>query len=121
MMRQSLFGVSLTELEIPPEPVEIKESIKTLIKAAGGKEVYAIWFGNRLAAYLWKTWKKVLATEGMTWQDFMKTMKNVEKEAVRWVKEEASWKDLIETIVNNIKGRGYTTDKKGGLLRWIKV
>lgn len=110
----------MSELDVPPEPVELRNSILGLINVFGGEGGVssALWVGNRLASYLWRFWRVRLSGYGITWQEFLRVLKGEGDYALKWVMGRVTWREFIDRLRGDlntlIRGRGV------GLLKWVE-
>jgi hypothetical protein len=97
----------------PPEPVEIKEAVRTLMGSmTGGEEDWgtlAVWYGNKIPQYLWtdQGWKRRLSKRGWKWQDFLNLLSRHTQDMIQWANNRMSWEKLVEAIENDL-GRSIT-------------
>ncbi len=93
---------------MPPEPTDIKDMMKSLMKRTGSEGVQghslAVWYGNRLPRYLWtnQSWKKALSRRGFRWQDFLSALSEHTQDIIRWANDEIPWSQLVEAIEKEI-------------------
>ncbi|GGP21751.1 hypothetical protein GCM10007981_14830 [Thermocladium modestius] len=91
-----------------PEPMDIKEDISKRIRLCGDDDVcikMAVWFGNRLPAYLWSHLKDQLTGKGVSWQGMLSVFSNHVQNAARWAMGQAAWEDFIDGILKEIDTR----------------
>lgn len=91
-----------------PEPLEIKEAIATRIKLCGDDDVcvkMAVWFGNKLPAYLWSRWKEQLIGRGVSWQGMLSIFSDHVDDAARWAMGQATWSDLVKALIREIDAK----------------
>jgi hypothetical protein len=95
-------------VNIPPEPVEIKNAMKELMEKMTGEswdwQSLAVWAANKLPQYLWTTqgWKRNLSNKGWRWQSFLSLLSKHTHEIIRWATDEISWEDLINVIETDL-------------------
>ena len=101
------------DLNIPPEPKDIKEFIRKTLKvfeeSEGGVRVFndwmkslSVWYGNKLPSYLWSHWRDKLVSYGYSWQKFLRVLKNHTKDTILWaIYDKLSWSDLVSRIINS--------------------
>jgi len=104
---------SEVELELPKEPVELKQRIKSRIEADRAEysdginwEAGELWWGNELQSYLWEEWKDELKPHGFTWQKFQKLLSYSTDKMGLWVNGNISWEEVVRDIENNISELG---------------
>jgi len=92
------------QLPVPPEPKEIKESIKryrSVFNSVPDVEYdsLAVWYNNQLPSYLWRYWKAILEGYGYTWQKFVKVMRYATENIIDWaLYDNLEWNELIKRI-----------------------
>jgi len=93
------------ELDVPPEPREIKESIKKYRGVLGSTpdieyDSLAVWYNNQLSSYLWRHWKSTLESYGYTWQRFIKVVKYTTEDIIEWaLYDKLGWAELVKRLV----------------------
>lgn len=96
------------DLAIPKEPQEVKNWIRKLEKYKGSPgidwESLNVWYGNQLPKYLWKEWKSELKLFGFSWQKFLRLLSYRTDRIILWYKGIIKWEELIEEIIELIKG-----------------
>ncbi|MGC8596357.1 MAG: hypothetical protein ACP5NY_00400 [Thermocladium sp.] len=95
-------------MEVPPEPLNIKEAIRQRVKLCGSNDVcirMAVWFGNQLPAYLWSNWRNQLIGRGVSWQGLLSVFRDHVNDVVKWVMDQASWKEFVTSMINDIENR----------------
>lgn len=107
--------ISRIDLNIPPEPIDIKNSIKERrrsLEKEGEKyhdygewvDSMAVWFGNILPSYLWRYWKDKLVGHGYTWQKFLRILRLHTSDIILWaIYDKLSWSDLVGRIIDSIE------------------
>ena len=101
-------------LNMPPEPVEIKNFIKGVrkrIEEMEGPQVFddwmnstAVWYGNRLPSYLWNMWRDKLVSLGYSWQSFLKVLRRHTEDLILWaLYDKISWEQLVYKIIDSIE------------------
>jgi len=102
-------------LDMPEEPVNIKEFIRSIRvgMGEGGSIDYdslAVWTFNRFPKFLWEKWSSELKSAGYTWQKFLRVLRLHTGDIVMWaLTGELEWKELIGRIVA-------TLERYGGLI-----
>ena len=92
--------MSISEgLEIPPEPLEIKEQILREAREWGSLDKAHIWGKNRLQSYLWSRWKSRLRERGYTWQEFLRVMKLASTAALHWAEGRITWEEFVNQVI----------------------
>jgi len=93
------------ELNVPPEPREIKESIKKYRSVMSSiptdieYDSLAVWYNNKLSSYLWRHWKSVLESYGYTWQRFTKVIKHATEDIIEWaLYDKLGWVELVKRL-----------------------
>ncbi len=98
-------------LNIPREPVEIKEFIRVVRIRLGGDvniegidyDSLAVWAFNRLPKYLWGEWRDELKQRGVTWQLFLRILRMHTLDMIEWaLKGSMLWSELVRRIVKSI-------------------
>ena len=94
------------ELNVPPEPDEIREKILAKIVRwhSVDNDSMAVWYGNMIQRHLWSFWKDKLKLEGFTWQKFLKLMKFRTDDAILWVKNKISWEEFVKRALDSLNG-----------------
>ncbi len=96
-------------IEIPPEPRDIKEFIVTLRRSLGGSsdidyDSLAVWYLNKLPKYLWNKWRDTLVPKGYNWQKFLRIIKLHTNDLILWaLHDKLSWNELILRIIDTLK------------------
>lgn len=107
-----------SRLQAPPEPIDIKEKIKTLRSVFGPGEEgdnIAVWTGNMLAKYLWSYWGETLKHEGVSWQLFMSLLKGATSHMADWaIHDTMTWDELVGKIVEILERK-----RKSDLTRFL--
>ena len=111
-------------LENSPEPFEIKNAMKELMKRMMQEtwdwQSLAVWYGNKLPQYLWskQNWKKELTKKGWRWQSFLSLLSRHTHELIRWASNEISWNELLDIIETDLNSETiskiYTRQSKIG-------
>jgi len=100
-----VYGGSLMDLTIPPEPTMLKKQSK-LQKTTREWDIDSLvmWFGNRLPTYLWNDagWSKPLKDEGYNWQSFLKILSLHKKDIIYWSHDAITWKDFLQKLQETI-------------------
>jgi hypothetical protein len=100
----------VTELGVPPEPLDLKSRIKALHRelegVLGGRGLEAaIWAGMLLPSYLWEHWGGELSAAGVKWQDFLKVLKRHSGDVVAWaLRDQLSWEELVRRVAAALGG-----------------
>ena len=97
------------KLHIPKEPKHVKEWIRSMsqvgVRSSGGNwDNLNVWYGNQLPKYLWDEWKNELKPRGLTWQKFLKLLRQRTDAILLWYKGAYTWERFIEETVNLIEG-----------------
>jgi len=101
--------VTKITLDIPEEPINIREFIKNMRKGLSGSrninyDSLAVWAFNKFPKYLWESWESELREHGYTWQKFLRVLKLHTNDIVMWaLTEELSWEALIRRIISTLK------------------
>ena len=98
------------------EPTNIKELIKALIDK-GIEPSYAIWFGNKLARFLWSSYGEVFKRNGLRWQDFLRYLSSFEQQILMWIYGETQWSELLKSLE---KALSEQRSEPTGLEKWFK-
>ncbi len=106
-----------TKLSIPPEPKDIKEMIAQISTLQGKNAFGMLWYGNRIASYLWSYWGSKLSSRGMRWQDFLHALREWRDDFIRWLEGETTWEALMEKITESLSKE----TKVIGLTKWMRV
>lgn len=98
-----------TKLKIPEESREIKKFIIAVRSQLGENttinwDSMAVWAGNRIPQYLWKSWRNELSRKGFTWQKFLRLMKYRTDDAILWAYDRISWTEFVESVIKSIEG-----------------
>ncbi len=88
---------SLSQIEIPPEPKELKKTLKTLLKSENEK--YVLFTGNKLPKYIWDNLYVIIKEKGGSWQSLLKALSLNYALAIKWLKNELSWEEFITKII----------------------
>ena len=81
------------------EPEEMKAQARIRYKGEPWlSESWWLWYGNKLASYLWVSWGKILKSQGISWQDFLKCLSAWKADVKRWLRDELDWHELERDI-----------------------
>ena len=97
------------KLPTPKEPTHVKDYIKSvegaLVKTPGVNwDSLNVWYGNKLPQYLWNEWKDELKPRGLTWQKFLKLLRQRTDAVLLWYKGAYTWERFIKETINLIEG-----------------
>ena len=98
------------KLHIPTEPKHVKEWIKNVEKGTSKTpnsvdwSSLNVWYGNQLPKYLWGEWKDELKPRGLTWQKFLKLLRQRTDAILMWHKGLCTWDHFIEETIKLIDG-----------------
>lgn len=100
----------MARLIIPREPMEIKNSLESLIEKIEGKKIKVKYLAiaisqSGLNSYLWNEWKLLLKERGFTWQEFQKTFFMHTVGIEKWVKGFILGSNLINEIEKDFMAR----------------
>ena len=87
---------------MPPEPREIKETLRKMAEATGPAP-YIVFAGNRLAKYLWDHWAPQLRVMGHTWASLLRAMSETVDKALDWIMGRAGWEDYVEHLARRLE------------------
>ena len=93
-------------LDISPEPIEIKSSLRIAEESGKSHEEWmdqmATWFKNKLSSYLWRAWRDKLASHGYSWQRFLRVLKLHIQDMILWaLYNKISWNELVSRIIDS--------------------
>lgn len=93
------------ELEIPPEPISVKEEIVRGLKANRKLQIMSLKQATWIASPLWSEvgWGKELKRHGITWQKFMVIMRDHYPYFLDWVMGRMSWSGVMKRLVERIE------------------
>jgi len=91
-------------LEIPPEPISMKDSIKKGLEVHRELELANLKQGTWVASPLWRDtgWGRELKRHGLTWQKFMVFIRDHYPYFLDWVNGKASWNSIIGKLIERI-------------------
>lgn len=99
-------------LQPPPEPLDIKKTLRSLYDAQGRRAKYIVFAGNQLPKYLWDHWSEQLRKMGFKWQDILRSLSRNSDKALSWISGEISWREFIEALTEDLLSR--TWELEGG-------
>lgn len=100
----------MINLNIPKEPVDIKNFIRSVRRNIEGSgesgdwiDSTSVWYGNRLSRYLWRAWRNELVNHGYSWQKFLRVLRLHTQDMVLWaIYDKLSWSDLVSRIIDSV-------------------
>lgn len=97
------------KLHMPKEPKHVKDWIELVsqntLKTPGiNWDSLNVWYGNKLPQYLWDEWKSELKPRGLTWQKFLKLLRQRTDAILMWHKSLCTWDHFIEETIELIDG-----------------
>ena len=104
-------------LQTPPEPLDIKKTLRTLYEAQGRKAKYIVFAGNQLPKYLWDHWSEDLHRIGLKWQDILRSLSRNSDKALAWISGEISWKEFIDFIIQDLLSQTTEVEEGKGLVK----
>jgi len=98
----------MERLPLPPEPRHIRKHILAVRAQLGPSrdvdwDSLAAWYGNRVPQYLWTHWKSHLGDKGLSWQGFLRLMKNHTDDVVLWADGKLSWEDFLGKVAQSVE------------------
>lgn len=97
-------------LHTPKEPEHVREWIKSIERGTSKTpskmnwDSLNVWYGNQLPKYLWDEWKDELKPRGLTWQKFLKLLRQRTDAILLWYKGAYTWERFIKETINLIEG-----------------
>ncbi len=96
-------------LKMPKESKEVKGWIKMVEKETSKTpginwDSLNVWYGNKLAKYLWEQWGNELKETGFKWPTFLKLLKYRTDKVLLWNEGVLTWEGLIKDLIELIEG-----------------
>lgn len=107
-------------LEIPHEPISLKEFMKRGLEAHRELEIANLKQGTWLASPLWSGmgWGRELKEHDITWQKFTVIVRDHFPYFLDWAMEKASWGEAMGKLVERIEDEVTAIKKGQGGVRW---
>ena len=91
-------------LQIPPEPVNLRQEWKKELEKGGGKMNLArvsIKQGTEITSPLWSKygWNEELKANGVTWRKFEEAYSYCRNNFFNWIEGSLSWDDAIQSLI----------------------
>ncbi|RLG60387.1 hypothetical protein DRN86_02650 [Candidatus Geothermarchaeota archaeon] len=108
------------KLEIPPEPVSVKESIRRGLDVHRELEIMNLKQGTWIASPLWSDmgWGRVLKREGLSWQSFMSIIRDHFPYFLDWVLGRMDWDEVMSRLVQRLEDEIEALKKRKGESMW---
>lgn len=95
-------------LQIPPEPINLRQEWKKELGRGGGKMNLAratLKQGTWITSPLWSdySWKDELKKNGITWQTFMELYTNSCHHFINWAEGYTSWNKTLENFIIEVE------------------
>jgi hypothetical protein len=91
-------------LEMPLEPVELREWMRQTVLAGGDPRKDAS-NGTSLGALLWERWRSALEPEGLERETFFDIAESYGREIWLWIIGERLWEQCIEGLAGRVSRR----------------
>jgi len=107
-------------LDIPQEPISVKELIKRGLEAHRELEIASLKQGTWIASPLWSKagWSTELNRHGLTWQKFMVIVRDHFPYFLDWVTGRMGWDEAMGKLVERLEDEVAAIKKGQGGGQW---
>jgi len=99
-----MFETGSLRLELPPEPTEVREWLRTTVLA--GEDPRGRTSGDScLGALIWERWRSALEPAGLDRESFVEIIESYGREIWLWIIGDRQWEQCIEGLAGRAARR----------------